>query len=113
MLSRGQYAEVAADPTDFPNVVADPSSPHVLAAMFGGVRRENPYYTAALADVVAGHPRWRKVCDVADEVVGFTFRGDELYLVTTQGAQNGKVLKTSMSEPSLATAAVAVPEPRP
>ena len=110
VLARGLYAEVAADPTDFPNIMADPSSQHVLAGLFGGVRRENPYYTAALTDVVAGHPKWRKVCGVADEVVGVAFRGDELYLLTTKGAENAKVLKTSMSAPSLATASVAVGE---
>ncbi len=110
VLARGQYSEVLAEPTDFPTVIADPSSDHVLAVMVGGVRRENPYFTAALSDVIAGHPRWRKVCDVADEVVGASFREDALYLLTTKGAQNGKVLRTSMSEPSIESAPVAVPE---
>ncbi len=55
-------------------------------------------------------PQWRKVCDVADEVTGFAFRGDDLYLQTTRDAINAKVLKTSMSAPDIARAATVVPE---
>jgi prolyl oligopeptidase len=110
ILARGQYAEVPGEQTDFPTISADPSSRYVLAGMIGGVRRENPYYTARLSDVILGRAHWRKVCDVADEVVGASFRDDLLYLLTTKGAQNGKVLQTSLSAPSLASAAVTVPE---
>jgi prolyl oligopeptidase len=110
ILARGQYAEVPGEPTDFPNIMADASSQYVLAGMIGGVRRENPYYTARLSDLIVGRAQWRKVCDVADEVVSVSFRDDLLYLLTTKGAQNGKVLQTSLSAPSFANAAVTVPE---
>jgi prolyl oligopeptidase len=110
VLARGQYRDVPGDDTDFPTVVADPSSKFVLASMTGGVRRENPYYTALLADVAKGEPRWRKVCDVSDEIVGTAVSGDALYLLSTKDSPNGRVLKTSMAEPSLATASTVVPE---
>ena len=58
----------------------------------------------------SGRPRWRKVCDVADEVVGFAFRGDDLFLLTTRDAPNGRVVKTSMERPDLANAQVLLPE---
>ena len=110
ILARSQYPDVVIERTDFPGIFADPSSRHVLAGIFGGVRRENPLYTATIDDVVAGRPRWRKVCDVADEVTGFTFRGDELYLQTTRDTPNAKVVKTSMTAPDLGGAQVVVPE---
>jgi len=110
ILARGQYAEVPGDPTDFPNIIADASSQYVLAGMIGGVRRENPYYSARLSDVIAARAQWRRVCDIADEVVGVAFREDQLYLLTTKGAQNGKVLQTSLSDPGLGGAATTVPE---
>jgi prolyl oligopeptidase len=110
VLSRGQYVDVPAEPTDFPMIVADPSSEYVIAALIGGVRRENPLFVARLSDVVAGHPKWLKVCDVADEVISAALRGDTLYLLTTKEAQNGRVLKTFCSAPSFASAAIAVPE---
>ncbi len=110
VLSRGQYPGVALERTDFPVIFADPTSRNVVALVAGGVRRENPLYTATLESVVANQPQWRKVCDVADEVTGFAFRGDELYLQTTRDAPNAKVLKTSMAAPDIARAATVVPE---
>ena len=109
-LSRGQFADIAIERSDFPGIATDPTSTHVVAAVYGGVRRENPFYTAALADVLAGKPRWRKVGDVEDELVGLAFRGDELYLQTTRDTPNGKVLRTSMSAPDLAAATTVVSE---
>lgn len=110
VLTRGQFADIAIERTDFPLVFADPSSPHVVAVVQGGVRRENPLYTATLAGVTAGKPQWRKVCDIADEVTGAAFRGDELYLQSTRDAPNAKVLKTALSAPDLAKAVTVVPE---
>ncbi|HQR20303.1 MAG TPA: prolyl oligopeptidase family serine peptidase [Burkholderiaceae bacterium] len=110
VLSRGQFAGVPLERNEFPGVAADPSSRHVVAVVAGGVRRENPLYVATLESVLARQPQWRKVCDVADEVTGFAFRGDELYLQTTRNATNAKVLKTSLSAPDLARAATVVPE---
>jgi prolyl oligopeptidase len=110
ILARGQYAEIPSEPTDFPNIIADSSSQYVVAGLIGGVRRENPYYTARISDLIAGRVQWRKVCDVADEVVGVSFRNERLYLLTTKGAENGKVLQTSLSAPSLTSATVTVPE---
>lgn len=104
VLARGLDARVPIDPIEEPTVWTDPSSEHVVARLLGGVRRENPMYTARLADAVAGKPQWRKVCDVADEVVAFAFRGDELFLVTTRDAPNGRVVRTSMERPDFATA---------
>lgn len=109
VLSRGQYPGVTLDRTDFPAVSADPTSRSVVAIAVGGVRRENPLYTASLESVLANQPQWRKVCDIADEVTGFAFRGDELFLQTTRDTPNAKVLKTSLSAPDLARAATVVP----
>jgi len=110
VLVRGQYADVPVEPTDFPVVVTDPSSKYVLAGLVGGVRRENPFYVARLADVVAGDPKWRRLCSIADEVVGLAFRGDEVYLQTTKGAQNARVLRTSLAAGSFERATEVVPE---
>jgi prolyl oligopeptidase len=110
VLARGQYAQIPVEPTDFPAVIADPSSPYVLAGLIGGVRRENPFYVARLTEVIAGRPEWRSLCSIADEVVGITFRDDEVYLQTTKGAQNARVLRTSLSAGSFEKASVVVPE---
>jgi prolyl oligopeptidase len=110
VLSRGQAAGVPMERNEFPYVFADPTSRHVVAVVAGGVRRENPYYTAALDGAAAGQPKWSKVCDVADEVTAIAFRGDELFLQTTRDAPNAKVLRTRLSAPDLSRAALVVPE---
>jgi prolyl oligopeptidase len=91
-------------------VITDPSSEYVIAAMFGGVRRENPLWTARLDDLLAGRPEWKPVAAIADEVINVTFRGDDLWLLTTRDAENGKLLRTRMSTPDLAGAEVVIPE---
>ncbi len=110
VLGRGQHAEIAVDPLEFPYVFADATSDHVIASPVGGVRHDNAWYSARLADVVVGKPRWRKVCDLADEVNRVAVMGDVLYLLTTKHAPNGKVVRTSLSAPDLRNAKVAVPE---
>jgi len=110
ILARGLFPQVPIERNEFPGVTADTSSAYVLAGVFGGVRRENPLYTARLADVLASKPQWKRVCGVEDEVTGFAFRADELFLLSTRDAPNARVLRTSMSAPDLAKAAVAVPE---
>lgn len=110
VLARGQFAEVAAEPTDFPLIFADPSSDHALAIMAGGVRRENPIWTAPLSDVLAGKPTWRQVCTVEDEVTFADMRGDQLYLLSTKDAENGKVVVTSAANPDFNGARIIVPE---
>ncbi len=108
VFARGLYADVPADPTDIPIVVADASSEYLVAAMFGGVRRENPYWTARVDDLLAGRPAWKSIGGVEDELIIPAFKGDDLYLLTTKDAENGKILKTRMSAPDLATAEVVV-----
>jgi prolyl oligopeptidase len=110
ILARGLSPQVPIERNEFPGVAADTSSAYVLAGVFGGVRRENPLYTARLADVLAGKPQWKRVCGVEDEVTGFAFRADELFLLSTRDAPNARVLRTSLSAPDLARAAVSVPE---
>lgn len=110
VLKRGQYADIPAEPYDFPIVIADPTSDHVIALMVGGVRRENPAWSARLSDLVAGAPQWRRIADISDEVIVFAARGDDIWLLTTKDAENGKVLHTSLSNPDLAAAEVVMPE---
>jgi prolyl oligopeptidase len=110
VLSRGLFANVAMQRNEFPFISTDPSATHVVAGTYGGVRRENIFYTAPLAEVVAGKAQWKQVCTLDDEVTGFAFRGDELFLLSTRGAPNARVLKTSMAAPDIAKAAVVVAE---
>src|SRR5213078_4317893 len=52
---------------------------------------------------------WQKVCDVEDDVVDFTPRGDDIYLLTHKDASRFKVVRTSLTHPDPAQAEVVVP----
>ncbi|MBN8504785.1 MAG: S9 family peptidase [Burkholderiales bacterium] len=106
----GRDAGLPLGETEFPVVMTSRAGEWALLCIFGGVRRENPILVAPLADVVAGRARWRQVCTVADEVTGFAFDAKDLYMLTTKGAQNGKVLHTPLAGGTYASAATVVPE---
>lgn len=110
VFARGMYPSIPMQPEEFPIVFADPSSAYVVAGAIGGVRLENPWWSARLDEFVAGRPQWRRICEIADEVRSFAVRGDEVYLLTTKGAENGRVLRTSLSAPDIARAQVVVAE---
>jgi prolyl oligopeptidase len=112
ILARGMYPELPVDDKEFPLVLATPGSPYVMAIPAGGVRKDNPLYLAGLADVVARKPRWTKVGGLDDEIRNAVLRGTDLYVLTTRGADRGKVLRTSAAAPDLAKATVVVPEGR-
>ena len=110
ILTRGLHDAVPLEPFEIPILVAEPSSAYVVAIGLGGVRRENPLFTARLEEVTAGEPAWRRACEVADEVVGFATRGEDLYLLSTRDATNARVLRTPVANPRFAEATVVVPE---
>ncbi len=110
ILTRGLHDAVPLEPFEIPILVAEPSSAYVVALGIGGVRRENPLFTARLAEVTTGKPVWQRACEVADEVVGFATRGEDLYLLSTRDATNARVLRTPVANPRFADATVVVPE---
>lgn len=110
LVQFGRDASLPLGETEFPAVMTGRGGEWAVLVLFGGVRRENPIFVAPLADAVAGRARWRQVCAVADEVTGFAFDASELYMLTTKGAENGKVLRTPLASGSCAAAVTVVPE---
>ncbi len=111
LVAFGKDPAIPVAETDFPAIFASPSGGDwALLGLFGGVRRENPLFVARLADVTAGRAQWKPVCTVEDEVVGFAFDASDLYLLTTRGASNAKVLRTALANASVQGAATVVPE---
>jgi prolyl oligopeptidase len=111
LVAFGKDPAIPLGETEFPSVFASRSGGEwALLGIFGGVRRENPLFVARLADAMAGRAQWKPVCTVDDEVVGFAFDASDLYLLTTQGAANAKVLRTPLASASFQGAATVVPE---
>src|SRR5207247_10689863 len=96
-------------PADIPYIVTYPGSPYAFAVVAHGVQNEITLYVAPLDSVGKPDTPWRKLCDVEDEVVDFTPRGDQIYFLTHKGASRFKVVRTSLTDPDPAHAEVIVP----
>lgn len=110
VMVRGLNPAVPVDEKELPIVFAPRRGEYAVLQVQGGVRRENPLYVARLAGVRAGRAAWQPVCTVDDQVVDFAFDDSDLYLLSTRGADNGRVLRTPLAAPSFAGAATVVAE---
>ena len=109
LLKRGQYPAIAMKDLQIPVLVANANSPIVLA-MVRDIMPESAIHSATLADLLAGKPNWRKVCDFDDVITDVALLGDDLYLLDTKTTRRGRLLKTSASAPQLAAATPVLPE---
>jgi prolyl oligopeptidase len=104
VMVRGLDPAVPVDEKEFPIVLAPRRGDFAVLQVQGGVRRENPLYVARLADVLAARAVWKPVCTVDDQVVDFAFDDTDLFLLSTRGADNGRVLRTPLAAASFAGA---------
>ena len=112
LVAHGLDAKLPLTDSEFPSIQCSPGSEWAVLGLFGGVRRENPLFVAPLSELLAGRTPWRQVAAIADEVTGFALDGNDLYLLTTRGAENAKVLRLALAldSGSAATAITVVPE---
>ena len=110
LVAHGLDAAIPLTDTEFPSITCGRDGDWALLVLAGGVRRENPIFVAPLTEVVEGRALWRQVCTIEDEVTGFALDVHHLYLLTTRGAENGKVLRLPLAEGRYADAATVVPE---
>jgi prolyl oligopeptidase len=111
LIAHGKDPAVPIEDNEFPAILASRGGGNwAVLGVFGGVRRQNPLYVAPLADAMAGRAQWKQVCTIDDEVVDFAFDAEQLFLLTTKGAPNGKVLRTPLASASYASATTVVDE---
>ncbi len=110
VLGAGLSPSVPVRDIDFPGVSATPGSPLAIGALMSGVQNELGLYVSTLADVAAGQPGWRKICEPRDNVTGFAVRGENIFLLTHQHAPRYEILKASAAVPGVAQAELVVPE---
>jgi prolyl oligopeptidase len=110
LVQHGRDAALPLTEIEFPGLTCSRTGEWTVLGLYGSVRRENPLFVARTADVAAGRAQWRQVCTIGDEVTGFALGAGDLYLLTTRGAENGKVLRTPLDGGTYASATVVVPE---
>ncbi len=109
VMEQGLNHDVDVPDIAFPGVQATSGSAVALGAIVSGVQREIALYVADVGAATSGSPPWRPVCTAADKVTGAAVHGDEIFLLSHQGASNYKVIKTTALDPAVATGKVVVP----
>jgi prolyl oligopeptidase len=105
----GANPAVNVDENDFPAVVFSPGAPGFLVGLLiHGVKREFDVYAVPFAADLGAKTVWKKVADQSDDVTGVDVHAGEIYLLSHKDASRFKALRTSLSAPDLAHAAVVV-----
>jgi prolyl oligopeptidase len=103
-------AAVNVDENDFPAVAFSPGAPGFLVGLvMHGVKREFDIYAVPFDANLSATTVWKTVADQSDDVTGLDVHGAEIYLVSHKNASRFKVLRTGLTAPDLAHAAVVVP----
>ena len=102
----GEHLKIA--PEEFPYVVPIAGTTWTVAIPANGVANEFDLYAAPQGQALDPKLKWRKLFGRESDVTGFAIHGDDLYVLTHQGASRFKVLQTSMAHPDLALARVVV-----
>lgn len=110
ILGAGVAGGPAFNPQEFPAAGIEEGSDWVMASGTGA-RADARLFVARRADVAAGRPNWRTIGDYSDRLNGAAILGDRLFLLTTAGASNGKVIRIDLAAGgTLANAAVVMSE---
>jgi prolyl oligopeptidase len=110
VFGKGTSPDVEIADIDMPTVETTTGSDIALGVLESGVQNEISAYAASVADARAGTLKWRRICAQADNVTGLAVHGDDIFLMSHDGASRFKVLKTTAAEPGVANAKVVVPE---
>jgi prolyl oligopeptidase len=101
---------VKIEENDFSVLAYSPGAPkYLLGLVIHGVKRELDIYAIPFEANPGANTAWKKVADESDAVTGLDVHADQIYLLSHKDASHFKVLRTSLSAPDLAHAAVAVP----
>jgi prolyl oligopeptidase len=106
----GANPTVNVDENDFTAAVFSPGAPDFLVGLvIHGVKNEFDIYAIPFDANPSSKTAWKKLADQSDEVTGLDVHGGEIYLLSHKNASRFKVLRTSLSDPDLSHATVAVP----
>jgi prolyl oligopeptidase len=101
---------VEARASDGPIVRAVAGSNYALGFFLHVGNQIDSLYLAPLADAIAGRARWKRFAGAEDGILSVTPFKDQIYLVTTKGAERGRLVRTPAAAPDIAKAKEVVPQ---
>jgi prolyl oligopeptidase len=109
-FAKGLTAAVPMEDTDFPSILIPPGAARAVGKIKHGDANELTLYSAPPQQLGGKDADWKKICDMPDKVQDFAVQGDSIYLLTAKDAPRFKVLRTSLSNPDIASAQTLVPQ---
>jgi prolyl oligopeptidase len=109
IFSRAKYPELGIKPEEFPVVVYEKDCKYIFGYLASVDNRMNLFY-APYSELTKDKINWKHLFKTDDEVQNFYATDKDLYIYTSKGAPNFKILKTSLLNPDLTRAEVVVPE---
>ena len=100
----GTSAGVQAPDSDAPTVTAVAGSDYVLGSFLHVGNQIDALYIAPLQDVAAGRAQWKAFAEKEHGILSATLWRDQVYLVLTDRAERGRLIKTPASNPDMRTA---------
>jgi prolyl oligopeptidase len=94
--------------TDFPSLWLTPNSEHAVLKVKHGDNNEISLFTAPVESLLSGDIPWVRISEETDLVTAFAVMGDDIYLLTAQGAPRYQLIKTKLAAPDLDTADVVI-----
>jgi prolyl oligopeptidase len=109
LVRRGATPGLDFQDIQLPHILVFPGATHAVLSLTD-VRQESRWFIAPLRELLEGQARWQAVADFEDEITAVDLCGEQLFLVSHRGHPRGRLLRTSVRAPSLATATQLVPE---
>jgi len=99
------------EPHEFPKLHPVADGQWVIGSA-GGARLERRIFVARAKDLrtPGKKPIWKTIAEYTDHVESRATHGDDIYLLSSNGSPNRRVLRISLKTPNLAKAEVIVPE---
>ncbi len=102
---------VEMNDSDFPSLDIPVGSNFVVAQVKRGDEPEISLYSAPFKDVMAGEPRWQKICGVENGVSAYAVHSRFIFLLTSDKAPRLRVVATQLDEPNFAGATAYIDHP--
>ena len=109
LMKRGLTAEVSYERIQGPLIHTFRGSEYAVLEL-SDVRPEMRLFIAPLADVLANKAHWTVIAGFEDEITDIELTEDSVYLLANHGTPRGRVMGTSVKNPTLSHAQELVPQ---
>jgi prolyl oligopeptidase len=109
IFSRKKYPHLGITPEDLCFVGYSEDLKYIFGIL-AGVNREINCFYAPTTELFKSTIGWKRLFKIDDHVTNFVFKGDDVYMLTYEGATKFKITKTNVKKFSVADAETIIPE---